>query len=183
MKKIIVAVLMSGIATGVFAQVTSQPSAANAQTAALPMATCPHITEIKKNPTRGNWTATTKYGFWKSYHRTFSNTLSQFLGAQWVGANVGQVTCLYKADQQFMMNGQLVVQQSFPVLLVYHALAHQPTGITWKHVSHGVYNCVSQNQDDCAFAINLEAKQGNIFEEAESLKQKQANSPSPLNND
>ena len=50
MKKIIVAVLMSGIATGVFAQVTSQPSAANAQTAALPMATCPHITEIKKIP-------------------------------------------------------------------------------------------------------------------------------------
>ncbi|MDP1574538.1 MAG: T4SS-associated protein EirA [Coxiellaceae bacterium] len=180
MKKIIVSIVMMGVVTGIFAQPTS-PS--NNQTNSVLIATCPHISEIKKNLTKGNWTATTKYGFWESYHRACSNDLTKFVGAQWVGANLGQVTCIYKADVQFDMGNQLITQPSFPVLLVYHALAHQPKGIHWKHMQHGVYNCDSQNQDDCAFAVNLEKQSGNIFEEAESLKSSCSNTPTPLNTD
>lgn len=177
MRKIILGVSLATFAGVGYSQATPLASAAPQ----VPMAICPHIPEIKKNPVEGNWTATTTYGFWKSYHRTFSNTLTHFDGAQWVGANLGQITCIYSTEQQFMMNGQLNVQKTFPLMLVYHALAYQPTGPNWKHVKHGVYNCVSHNQDDCAFAMNIEQGTGNIFEEAESLKSQQTNSVSPLN--
>ena len=141
---------------------------------ASPTLFCPHINQLQKNHTKGNWTAQTKEGLWKSYDMSFATNITEFVGAQWTGENIGQITCIYNSEQQFTMQGQPAVQSTFPVLLVYHALAFQPSGGKWKHVKQGVYNCYSAKQSvkrsDCPFKINIKPAAGNIFQEAESLK-------------
>jgi hypothetical protein len=133
---------------------------------------CPHIDQILKDPTEGNWTAQTKEGFWKSYNMSFATTLTRFAGAQWVGANLGQLTCVYHSEEVFNMQGQQSTQKTLPVLLVFHSIVFQPTGASWTHPSRGVYNCAPRNQGqkDCPFKIQIKAKPTNIYEEAESLK-------------
>ncbi|MCX7126186.1 MAG: T4SS-associated protein EirA [Gammaproteobacteria bacterium] len=136
------------------------------------ISSCPRPDEAKKNtnPTKENWTAETKYGLWKSYSMSFATNLTQFVGAQWSGANIGQVTCVYKSQQVFTMKGQQVVQRTLPVLLVFHTLVFQPTGGQWKHVKRGVYNCNSSKRSDCIFRIHVTKAVGNVLEEASELK-------------
>lgn len=131
---------------------------------------CPDFTALHKNPTKGNWTAETKDGKWKSFDMSFATNITKFIGAQWAGENVGQVTCIYDSEQQFTMQGQPTVQATLPVLLVFHTLTLQPTTGKWKHIKRGVYNCNSFSQKDCPFKINMKPSVGNILQEAESLK-------------
>lgn len=138
--------------------------------AAEPSSFCPHKSEIQKNPIKGNWTAQTTSGSWKSYDMSFATNLTRFVGAQWTGANIGQLTCIYHSEQRFTMQGQPTVQHTLPVLLVFHTLTFQPTKGQWKHVARGVYNCYSTKQSDCPFKINIKPSVGNIYQEAESLK-------------
>ncbi|MCX7120425.1 MAG: T4SS-associated protein EirA [Gammaproteobacteria bacterium] len=133
---------------------------------------CPHPAQAKKStdPTKSNWIAETKQGKWKSYDSSFATKLTQFVGAQWTGENIGQITCIYDSEQDFTLQGQAVSQKTLPVLLVFHILAFQPAGGKWKHIGHGVYNCYSLKRSDCSFKINMRPKAGNIMQEAESLK-------------
>ena len=133
---------------------------------------CPHISDMKKSHRKGNWTAETKQGLWKSYGLSFATRITQFIGAQWVGANVGQVTCIYKSEQEFTMQGNAEIQPTIPVLLVFHTLVFQPTEGKWKYVKNGVYNCISTSKADCPFKMNVKPKMGDIYDEAESLKSK-----------
>lgn len=134
---------------------------------------CPDIGETKKNtdPQKQNWTAQTKEGKWKSYDTSFATQLTQFLGAQWSGANLGQLTCVYKSEQQFELQGQSITQQTIPVLLIYHSLTFKPTGGAWKRTGLGLYNCYSRQQKDCQFIINVEPPVGNVLQQAESFKE------------
>jgi hypothetical protein len=138
-------------------------------------ALCPSIHHIKKNPIKGNWVANTTEGLWKSYDMSFATNLVKFVGAQWAGENVGQITCIYNSQQQFMMQGQPTIQETLPVLLVFHTLALQPTQGKWQHIKRGVYNCYASAQSQCPFVINTKPPTGNIIEEAESLKAKAEN--------
>ncbi len=131
---------------------------------------CPSISELQKNPIKGNWTAETKQGLWKSHSMSFATNITQFVGAQWVGENIGQITCVYNAEQEFTMQGQIKIQHALPVLLVFHTLALQPTEKKWKRIKQGVYNCYSISQSDCLFEIKIKPPVGNIYQEAESLK-------------
>jgi len=150
-----------------------------------PTAYCPQISQILKNPVKGNWHAQTAEGYWKSYDMSFATTIDQFLGAQWVGENLGQMTCIYSSSQRFTMNGALNIQKTLPVLLVYHALTHQPVGQYWqKKAGHGVYNCYAQTLESCPFKIHVEPKTTDIFKEAESFKSQESQQTlSPLNAD
>jgi hypothetical protein len=115
----------------------------------------------------------------KSYDLSFATSLTRFVGAQWVGANVGQITCVYHSQQEFTMKGQATIQKTLPVLLVFHTLAFQPTNKNWKRASRGVYNCVpgKNGRSDCPFKINIKPKTGDVYQEAESLK---TTAPQPL---
>ena len=161
MKKIVSAVVFlisfSGVA---FAAPASSPSF------------CPHLSQIKKNPdpAKQNWTAETKQGEWKSYDASFATKLVKLMGAQWNGENLGQVTCVYKAVQQFNLQGQLTTQRAIPVLIVYHSLVFQPTGGKWKHSGHGIYNCYSHHRRDCPFVINIKPPEGDPLQQAESFQ-------------
>lgn len=149
-----------------------------------PLVVCPQVSEVIKNTAKGNWTANTNAGFWQTYHSSFSNHLTRFYGAQWLGAKLGQLTCIYGSNQQFNMNGQQVIQKTFPVRLVYHALVHEPKNLAkWTHVKTGVFNCVSLQQSDCPFYVNVKPKEGDIYEEAEKLKSENSSAPSPLTTD
>lgn len=131
---------------------------------------CPQLNEIHKNRVNNNWTAQTKAGFWKSYHFSFATSITRFVGAQWNGANVGQLTCIYHSKQSFSMNGQQSSQHTLPVLLVFHTLARQPSAGKWKHVATGIVNCYGTKISDCPFVVNMKPSIGNIYQEAEALK-------------
>jgi len=178
MKKII---LFSFLLLGGVATATAAPPISSLASPSTPLAaTCPLPSQISKNPAQGNWVAQTSSGSWKSYDMSFATNLTSFLGAQWVGAAVGQITCIYGSNQQYVLNGQLNVLQTEPVLLVFHTLTRTPSGGGWKHVQHGVYNCQASDVSQCPFYVNIQQQTGNIFDEAESLKKNNASPISPL---
>ena len=148
-----------------------------------PILFCPHASQLQKNPKKGNWRAETAQGLWKSYGLSFATSITKFVGAQWVGENVGQVTCIYNSEQSFTNpgNNQTEIQPTLPVLLVFHTLTFQPTAGKWKHVKRGVYNCYSLQQTDCPFKMNVKTSVGNLFQEAEEFKSENTNStPQPI---
>ena len=113
MNKIMIASILTGLSISIFADPVSSSgvvpssvpvSSSGSQTSnALPTAFCPDISDIKSNPAKGNWVAKTKAGFWKSYHQSFATDLTQFVGAQWVGENLGQIFCVYQSEQRFTL--------------------------------------------------------------------------------
>lgn len=141
---------------------------------------CPHRSALQKDPVKGNWTAQTKAGSWKSYDMSFATNITRFVGAQWSGANVGQLTCIYHSQQRFKIQGKPTIQPTLPVLLVFHTLTFQPTKGSWKHAARGIYNCYSTKQSDCPFKINIKPSVGNIYQEAESLKSNTTDNPETL---
>lgn len=175
MKKIlIIAVLIVAVVAVVWHRST-RADTANLALAQNAVGFCPSVSDVKKNPVKGNWISTTKYGKFKSFHMDFSTNLTKFVGAQWVGENLGQITCVYKSEQRFNMDGQPVVQATLPVLLVFHTLAFAPSGALWQHIKRGVRNCNSITRHDCPFKVNMQPTTGNILQQAESVKKNAAN--------
>jgi len=119
---------------------------------------CPKSTYLTKDPVKLTWSA--YQNSFRSYDLSFSKTIDHFVGAQWTGAQVGQITCIYKA----------LPKTSFPVLLIYHALALNPTGGAWTNDLGGYKNCNTLDRKACAFTVQLKPKPINIYKEAERLK-------------
>lgn len=178
MKKTIILVLLIATAAIIWHRVAHaadqnmmQNSASTQKT--NPTIFCPSITQISKNPQQGNWVAKTKSGFWKSLHMSFATNLTQLIGAQWVGENLGQVACFYNSEQRFNLNGQPTVQTTPQVSLIFHTLVFDPMpNGKWKRVpkKRGIRNCVSTERYDCPFKAKPTQKIGDIYQEAESLK-------------
>lgn len=135
--------------------------------------TCPAIEALQKNPVRGTWFASTKAGFWKSYEMSFATRILKFVGAQWQGENVGQLTCIYTSEQISDLLGVKSTQATLPIQLVYHSSAYVPSGGKWTHPRRGVRDCISHNQNKCFFRPILQQNTGNIFQEAQSFKDNQ----------
>lgn len=150
-----------------------------AYAAIIPTFICPKISALKKNPNpaQSNWVAQTKEGGWKSYDMSFATTITQFLGAQWTGEEVGQVTCIYKSEQRFNLDGTQTIQPTIPVLLVYDKFTFQPKQGKWHPLKkngqsvQGVFNCYSTSRHDCPFKPHMKPKTGDVLEQAESIKE------------
>ena len=140
------------------------PSATMAATPVTKTFYCPQVGELKKDPNKMTWSADNKH--FRSYDTSFSNKVDQFIGAQWVGTNVGQITCIYRA----------FAKSAFPVLLVFHTLTLEPNGNAWTKNLGGYKNCDTSDRKQCPFTIKLQQKSGDIYEEAERLK---SNAPEP----
>ena len=117
---------------------------------------CPPISALKKTA-KLNWVAK---GGWKSYDLSFVHKVGEFLGAQWNGSTVGQITCVYSGVQA----------KSFPILLVYNTLAVEPRGGKWSKNLGGYRNCKARKQKQCAFTVLLKPKSENIYNEALQLR-------------
>ncbi len=126
---------------------------------------CPAISSIKKNLSERTWSAP---GGWKSYDMSFMTHITSFTGAQWNGATVGQITCVYQG----------IPKTAFPVLLVYHTLALEPSPGQWTKKIKSVWgknqggyrNCFSKSQLNCPFKVRLKSQQDNIYQGLENLK-------------
>ena len=101
-----------------FATAVNQTTAANQTTAVNQTTTvnqttmtnetdifCPQVIHLQKNASKGNWGAQTKAGTWKSYGMSFATKITEYVGAQWTGEEVGQVTCIYNSEQKYKMEG------------------------------------------------------------------------------
>lgn len=153
----------------------------SAESAPVPQSNfyCPSPSALKKNPNPAiaNWSAQTRAGFWKSYQQSFATRVTHFIGAQWNGVNVGQITCVYNSEQVFSENGAAAIQPTLPILLAFHTLTYQPTKGKWQYMKkQRVFNCYSNNRRDCPFQVRVKKQTGNIYQEAESLKNKSDNS-------
>lgn len=159
--------------------------AARAASATETTVYCPLVSDIHKNNTSGDWYAQTTAGTWKSYQISFANSLTEFLGAQWVGVNVGKVACSYQAVQNFTAPSGPVSQATLPVQLIFHKMALQPSAAQWQRYNNPettateTYNCVPKTQADlpfyqssCPFTVKIKPKKpANSFgNEVEDLK-------------
>ncbi|MBN2689689.1 MAG: T4SS-associated protein EirA [Gammaproteobacteria bacterium] len=96
---------------------------------------------------------------WISGDNSFVQTIARFIGAQWVGVNVGQIICIYQGSQQ----------QMFPVALrpVHAVLISKPTGSNWHTTHFGYMQCASGQVEDCPFYQQIEKKNTDLYKDIE----------------
>lgn len=128
---------------------------------------CPDPKDLVKNPKSMTWSADHK--LWKSFNLSFVNKVATFLGAQWHGEGIGQVTCLYQGKDK----------TSFPVMLIYHIFGHEPQGTAWSKNLGGYRNCKSNDPTECPFTVELKPGKVDIFKEAEKLRKTQGDDNIP----
>lgn len=119
---------------------------------------CPAPDELTKDPDAMTWQAK---GGWRSFDKSFADSISIFLGAQWQGVEVGNVVCLYQSSDS----------STFSVVLQYGSLTYQPIGGKWSKNLGGYENCKSKKRKDCYFTPKPDAKaSGTLYQQAEQLK-------------
>lgn len=116
---------------------------------------CPPIDKLHKT-SKKVWIAP---GGWRSFTTSFVETVAHFYGAQWSGAKIGQLTCIYKGKDA----------SSFPILLVFHKLTFAPLGGKWQAEDTKI-NCYSRDRRECAFQVPTPPKQEDIFKALEHAK-------------
>lgn len=118
---------------------------------------CPKVENLHKDLKKKTWG--NKHG-WKSYETSFANDISTFLGAQWQGVKIGNISCLYKSKEGL----------TFPIILHYSRLVYEPSGKNWGKNLGGYMNCKSHQQKDCIFKPKAKLKTNDIYKEASMLK-------------
>lgn len=125
---------------------------------------CPSPNQLIKNGLF--WGTAT--GGWKSYSESFDTAISSFIGAQWVGVNVGKMICIYKGN----------LSMSFPITIQNDTLSQTPAGGLWGVDQGGYLNCHSNNLADCPFVVKTTVvNMQQIYQSLDFYK----NKPSPLN--
>ena len=119
---------------------------------------CPPITALKKDPTQLTWSADQRN--YRSYDISFAKHIDQFIGAQWAGTKVGQLTCIYRASPK----------GSFPILLIFHTLTLEPSSGNWAKNQGGYKNCNTLDRKNCPYQMNVAPPKTDIYKEAENLK-------------
>lgn len=144
---------------GIFGALIFFPILAIGDTAATKIVYCPPVSALTKDPIKQTWSA--KGGF-KSYDLSFVTKITDFLGAQWRGATVGQVTCVYKGSPK----------NSFNVLLYFGTLSQEPLTVNWGKNLGGYRNCIARKRkiQECPFEVLLKPKNQNIYDEIEKFK-------------
>ena len=119
---------------------------------------CPAVEELYRNDNQ-TWSAP---GGWKSSNPSFMHSLEQFVGAQWVGVNVGDVLCIYAK------NGR----PDFPVTLQKQIITISPTGGQWSVDQGGYKDCKSNDVEQCAFEEQIQHSTGTLYEDLDFHKGK-----------
>lgn len=100
---------------------------------------------------------------WTSHQKSFTKSISHFMGAQWKGIGIGRLYCLYQpADPA-----------DFPVQLTIKSLAKRPEYAYWEHApNQDTLNCISKqnNPCDCQFSLYEEENNEDVDEILMSIK-------------
>lgn len=123
--------------------------------------TCPEASTLTKDPNTNLWSAPHGY---KSYDASFVTQISTFTGAQWNGAGIGQIICVYESPHT-------ATNPSFPITLFYNVLSFEPQTNNWGKNEGGVRNCVSNTTENCPFYIKKKEKKQDIYQEVYDLHQ------------
>jgi len=119
---------------------------------------CPMPQELEKEPVKKTWSAQRLQ--WRSYEISFVDKVTKFLGAQWVGANVGQLTCVYSGDDP----------KEFPILLIFSTLVYSPETDKWSKDLGGFRNCKTDDPQHCPFKPRMQNRPEDINLQLEQLK-------------
>ena len=113
---------------------------------------CPEPDQLVRH---GLWWEAGK--LWKSYSQSFVQDIDSFIGAQWIGINVGKIICLYKGKQRI----------TFPVALepVHPLLVISPTAPNWITTEHDYKKCTSNDVKDCPFNIRKPKVFDNLYDQ------------------
>lgn len=103
----------------------------------LAFADCPATSILSPpDPTNNRYYWTAPEG-WKSTF-SFAKTVDHFKGAQWQGAIVGQIICIYISKDT----------DAFPITLQNGNLVNQPSGSSWQMVTTAANNIVVQQSQN-----------------------------------
>ncbi len=121
---------------------------------------CPDISELVKDPKTLYWGTAQQH--WRSYSMSFADKITHFLGAQWTGASVGTIFCLYKGEGM-----------TFIVKLQFDTLVIPPSGGKWSKDLGQFKNCRSLEteitQQDCPFFPLKKPESKTLYEQLDEL--------------
>lgn len=102
---------------------------------------------------------------WASNTPSLDDKVDEFIGAQWIGINVGEIICLYgKHDRN-----------NFPVSLQRHMIVNAPTSAeAWSDDKGGYKNCHSHDITQCSFMVRVETPIKNVYDEIDFFKERAA---------
>jgi hypothetical protein len=112
---------------------------------------CPPVESLHQNKDT-TWSAPNG---WKSRSPSFVKSLRDFIGAQWVGVNVGEVICVY------VKGGR----NEFPVTLQRPYLVESPTGNSWTAETEGRKDCKTADVYQCPFNVRTTVRSKSIYED------------------
>ena len=145
----------------VLAGLASSSSLAYAQPPKQLTRYCPAVKDIVKSK-QNHWG--TAGGNFRNFQTSFAKKLDKFVGAQWQGANLGYITCVYKPHDASL----------FYITLLFNKLTYQPSTdkTKWVKSKKGPwFNCHFEDQKQCPFIIRPEPQKQDVYKEAESLRQ------------
>lgn len=111
---------------------------------------CPPIESLRQNKDN-TWSASQG---WNSKTPTFVKSVNQFIGAQWVGINVGEVICVYGKSGR----------NEFPITLQRPYLVESPTGSHWVE-AEGHKDCKTTDVYQCPFNVRTTVRSKSIYED------------------
>jgi hypothetical protein len=119
---------------------------------------CPPIEALTQNMDN-TWSAP---GGWKSHSPSFMKSVTQFIGAQWIGVNLGEVICIYSKGGV----------NRFPINLQRSNLVVSPVGGGWTADKGGYKDCSANDPKQCRFFSPQAEKHVNVYDEIDFYKGK-----------
>ncbi len=99
---------------------------------------------------------------WKSYDYSMAKKVTEFVGAQWLGAKLGQIICIYRSPEP----------GTFAIKLISNKMSKSPTEGKWSRNLGGYKNCKGTGIiiSDCPFAYKITTPEKNIYQQVKQLK-------------
>ena len=124
--------------------------------------TCPPVKSLVKDKSTNLW-ASPDASF-KSFNSSFVDSLDSFVGAQWGGAGLGQIFCVYVNSRDKL---------SLPAVLAYNVVAVEPTqsdDLSWEAKQGQTMNCHSTDTSKCAFQVRTKPKEESLSDVFDAIK-------------
>ncbi|HAG61416.1 MAG: hypothetical protein CMF55_04995 [Legionellales bacterium] len=125
---------------------------------------CPNTQSLTFDSDTKTWSAPNDF---KSFNTSFVNTAQSFLGAQWTGAGLGQIFCVYSGPD----SGPDIV--TLPIVLAHNVISREPKPSddnSWGKKQANHYNCISNDPIKCPFLVRVKAPEKTLDEEFNLIK-------------
>ena len=121
---------------------------------------CPTTESLTYDTDTMMWSAPNDF---KSFNTSFVEQAQTFLGAQWTGAGLGQIFCVYAGPDKLAL----------PIVLAQNVISFEPKPSddnSWGEKQGNHYNCISKNSINCPFFVKIKVPEQTLDEEFNSIK-------------